>query len=292
MSYPKSPPDLSALVTQAKSHHKLQDKITGQVVGYALLVTDQPVTADQIHLVPWHHGDQLHVEDRQEMVLASDLDLSQDSSVNGTIEEECSTISNDIHDTSVNCEPILEPLESPSLPLSSSSTSPDLAAITPVSSLSSFESSSSSFYTNIRQAPSSLNLVTQSLASEIAASMTEKKASSTTSSSAVGMSQHRKRSLEGESEEKLKSQKTEAQGQFLPGMPGRYDSFYEDVSEAGVEKKYRRIKCLLCGNGKLLSLGNFHRHIKSMHEPPVKCEGCGKQFSGQQIKIHSKGCRK
>jgi len=263
--------------------------MTGQLLGYALLVTDQPVTADQIHLVPWHRGDQLHGEDRQEMVLASDLDLSQDSSVNGTIEEECSTISNDIHDTSVNFEPNLEPVESPPLSLSSSSTSPNLVAIKPVSSLSCFESSSPSFHTNIRQAPSSINLVTQSLASEIAASMTEKK---TTSSSAVGKLQHRKRSLEGGSEGKLKSQKTEVQGQFLPGMPGRYDSFYEDVSEDGVEKKYRRIKCLLCGNGKLLSLGNFHRHIKSMHEPPVKCEGCGKQFSGQQIKIHSKGCRK
>ena len=89
-----------------------------------------------------------------------------------------------------------------------------------------------------------------------------------------------------------KSQKTEGQGKFLPGIPGRYDSFYEDVFEEGVEKKYRRVKCLLCGNGKLLSLGNFHRHIKTMHEPPVKCEGCGKEFSGQQIKKHIKVCYK
>jgi len=288
----KPPPDLSTLVTQAKSHHKLQDKVTGQVVGYALLMTDQPVTADQVHLVPWYGEDQLQVGCRQDTVLASDLDLSQDSSINGTIEEECSSISNDIHEISVNCEPILELLECPSPNLTSSSTSSNLASITPVSSLSSLESPSPPVYTNIRQVPSSLNLVTQSLASEIAASLSEKKATSSTSSTAVGMSQHRKRSLEGESEEKLKSQKTEAQRQFLPGMPGRYDSFYEDVSEDGVEKKYRRVKCLLCGNGKLLSLGNFHRHIKTMHEPPVKCEGCGKEFSGEQIKKHIKVCHK
>ena len=292
MSSPQPPLDISSLVTKAKSHHKLLDKVTGQVVGYALLVTDQPVTADQVHLVPWHEGDLLQVQGRQEMVLASDLDLSQDSSINGTIEEECSTISNDVHDTSVNCEAILEPLESPSLNLSSSSTSPNLAAITPVSSLLGLESSSPPSNTIIRQVPSSLNLVTQSLASEIAASINDEKATSSTGSSAVGMTQYRKRNLEGGNEEKLKSKKTESQGQFLPGMPGRYDSFYEDVSEDGVEKKYRRVKCLLCGNGKMLSLGNFYRHIKTMHEPPVKCEGCGKEFSGEQIKKHIKVCHK
>ena len=256
MSSPQPPLDISSLVTKAKSHHKLLDKVTGQVVGYALLVTDQPVTADQVHLVPWHEGDLLQVQGRQEMVLASDLDLSQDSSINGTIEEECSIISNDVHDTSVNCEAIFDPLESPSLNLSSSSTSPNSASITPISSLSGLESYSPPSNTIIRQVQSSLNLVTQSLASEIAASINDEKATSSTGSSAVGMSQHRKRSLEGGNEEKLKNQRTEAQGQFLPGMPGRYDSFYEDVSEDWVEKKYRRVKCLLCGNGKLLSLGN------------------------------------
>jgi len=258
--------------------------VTGEVVGYALLVTDQPVTADQVHLVPLHEGDQLQVEGRQEMVLTSDLDLSQDSSINGTIEEECSNISNDIHDTSVNCEPILEALESPFPNLPLSSTSPNLTANTLVSSLSNHDSSSPPSNTIIRQLPSSLNLVTQSLASEIAASLIDKKA---TSSTVPGMSQNRKRSLEGGSEEK-----TGGLGQFLREMPGRYDLFYEDVSEEGLEKKYRSVKCLLCGNGKLLSLGNFHRHIKTMHEPPVKCEGCGKEFSGQQIKKHIKVCFK
>eukprot|EP00092_Neocalanus_flemingeri_P025862 GFUD01028029.1.p1 GENE.GFUD01028029.1~~GFUD01028029.1.p1 ORF type:complete len:296 (-),score=54.42 GFUD01028029.1:91-891(-) len=75
---------------------------------------------------------------------------------------------------------------------------------------------------------------------------------------------------------------------FLPGMQGRYDAFYEDAFEEGVERKHRRVKCLLCGDGRLLSLGNFHRHIRTIHEPPVKCDTCGMEFSGEQIKVHKR----
>eukprot|EP00092_Neocalanus_flemingeri_P039678 GFUD01043210.1.p1 GENE.GFUD01043210.1~~GFUD01043210.1.p1 ORF type:complete len:272 (-),score=45.39 GFUD01043210.1:88-819(-) len=74
----------------------------------------------------------------------------------------------------------------------------------------------------------------------------------------------------------------------LPGMQGRYDAFFEHVYEKGVDKRLRRVKCLLCGDGRLLSLENFHRHIKRIHEPPVKCDTCGREFSGEQIKVHKR----
>ena len=71
-----------------------------------------------------------------------------------------------------------------------------------------------------------------------------------------------------------------------------FDPFIEIVDE-GREKKLQRVKCLLCGNGRLLSLGNFSRHMKAIHEPPVTCEKCGKEFSGEQMRTHRRksGCK-
>eukprot|EP00092_Neocalanus_flemingeri_P021540 GFUD01023362.1.p1 GENE.GFUD01023362.1~~GFUD01023362.1.p1 ORF type:complete len:173 (-),score=51.10 GFUD01023362.1:61-579(-) len=44
------------------------------------------------------------------------------------------------------------------------------------------------------------------------------------------------------------------------------DAFFEDVSEEELAGKDRIGKCLLCGDGALLSLGNFYLHIKDIHE--------------------------
>jgi hypothetical protein len=118
---------------------------------------------------------------------------------------------------------------------------------------------------------------------------------STSSSSGSEMhvaGQQKRNETESSDEDGEGGGQMEVQGQFLPGRPGRHEVFFEDVSEVGVEKKYRKVHCLLCGDGKLLSLGSFHKHIKSMHEPPVKCEGCGKEVSaGEQLRRHIKQCR-
>ena len=115
------------------------------------------------------------------------------------------------------------------------------------------------------------------------------------SSSEMPMAGQQNKNEPGRSDEDEKGEcgkHFEVQGQFLPGRPGRYEVLYEDMSEVGVEKKYRKVHCLLCGDGKLLSLGSFHKHIKSMHEPPVKCESCGKEVSaGEQMRRHTKLCQ-
>merc|ERR1719452_397449 len=69
-----------------------------------------------------------------------------------------------------------------------------------------------------------------------------------------------------------------------PGINSRFSPFYELLPQEGGEN--RRVRCMLCGDGKILSLQNFHRHIKAIHEPPVKCEVCGRLFNGEQIKVH------
>ena len=44
----------------------------------------------------------------------------------------------------------------------------------------------------------------------------------------------------------------------------RYQYFYEEAVNPGSESK--KVRCLLCGNGSVLSLGSFSRHVFRVHE--------------------------
>jgi len=73
----------------------------------------------------------------------------------------------------------------------------------------------------------------------------------------------------------------------------KYECFLEEV-ESGKklktlkwkEKRYRKVRCLLCGDGTIVTYGNFARHVKIFHEPPVICEICHTEFNGVMIVNH------
>jgi len=61
----------------------------------------------------------------------------------------------------------------------------------------------------------------------------------------------------------------------------KYGNFFEFTDD-----KYR---CLLCGNF-VKHKGNMAGHVKRVHEPDVKCETCGKDFSAFHIENHQAIC--
>merc|ERR1719318_766056 len=77
----------------------------------------------------------------------------------------------------------------------------------------------------------------------------------------------------------------DSDGQFLPGAVGRYDAFLEDVYPDMKLKtlKFKKVRCVLCGDGRVFSYCNIGRHIKAVHEPPVTCEICQKEFNVVQL---------
>ena len=73
--------------------------------------------------------------------------------------------------------------------------------------------------------------------------------------------------------------------------PGKYTSFYTDVGVDQPEnRKLKRVRCLLCPGEKTLAFGNFGEHVKGSHMPPVQCTDCGGEYSGASIKRHRKIC--
>jgi len=60
-----------------------------------------------------------------------------------------------------------------------------------------------------------------------------------------------------------------------------YGNFFEFTQD-----KYR---CLLCGNF-VKYKGNMAGHVKRVHEPDVKCEKCGRDFSALHIQNHQAAC--
>jgi hypothetical protein len=71
------------------------------------------------------------------------------------------------------------------------------------------------------------------------------------------------------------------------GNVGKYDCFMEEV-EPGKKLKYRRVRCLLCGDGRIIGFGNFGSHVKALHEPPVVCEICQKECNAMAIVTHKR----
>eukprot|EP00092_Neocalanus_flemingeri_P050369 GFUD01058192.1.p1 GENE.GFUD01058192.1~~GFUD01058192.1.p1 ORF type:complete len:328 (-),score=79.13 GFUD01058192.1:69-1052(-) len=316
MSSFEAKPDLDTLMNQSKSQHTIRDKSTGQVLGYALMFTDQAVSAEQVQLVPWqgieHHpldgAVQPHcaIRDGPDDVLVSDLDLSQISSRNETMEEDLSSQANDEMEVQGNLSPTSKPRQNENNPQAGSDAvksqtapgflpgnqTPPVSTSAPSNSFDSVtgttESTAGTFNQKLFTSPSASNISKPLVFTKLETLTSDSVANlggDITNISQTSSELNGKRNLEENVDTNSKKKKV-----FLPGMKGRYDAFYEDSSDEGVAKQYRRVKCLLCGDGRLLSLGNFHRHIKAIHEPPVKCDTCGREFNGEQIRIHKKKC--
>ena len=99
MSVPSCIQDMKTLLDQSKTLYTMTDKLSGQVYGYAFMLTDDTVSLDQVQLLPWQapgqgHGDiqpdrkvESESHDLVPGSLESDLDISEDSSVNSTVED-------------------------------------------------------------------------------------------------------------------------------------------------------------------------------------------------------------
>merc|ERR1719470_541903 len=116
-----------------------------------------------------------------------------------------------------------------------------------------------------------------------------------TSAEALGHEVVNKRKSEAElvPVKKMYFEKTETAGKVV----GKYRSFYSEVAESQAADKFRpknirKVRCLLCTDGRILSIGNFGEHCKAYHEPPVKCTSCGREFRAKKIGNHMKMCGK
>ena len=81
-------------------------------------------------------------------------------------------------------------------------------------------------------------------------------------------------------------------GNHGSGFP-KYQALY---TEEGVDQpenvvpKTRRVRCLLCTDGRTIVVGNFGMHVKALHLPDVKCEDCGQDIKASRVNFHKKTC--
>ena len=81
---------------------------------------------------------------------------------------------------------------------------------------------------------------------------------------------------------------------LLSGRAGKYAAFFTEVDVTHPKlRKYKRhklVRCLLCSEEKVLTVSNIGRHLQNVHEQPVLCNSCGKEFSSARISDHRKIC--
>ena len=75
------------------------------------------------------------------------------------------------------------------------------------------------------------------------------------------------------------------------GNFGKYDLFVDFLEERNHRgSKYnRKVRCKLCGDGRIHSYGNYRRHLHAIHEPSVFCEICNAEFTQKRcLAVHKK----
>jgi len=286
MSLPCSIQDnMKKVLGKSKMVYTITDKFSGQPSGYAFMLSDSFVSLDQVQLLPWQapqsSGD-IHPDRERELEsrglapgsLASDLDISEDSSVNSTVED-CLSVSGDTR----KVEEIVD--------MSSSSrvnaTDNDITEATQIDvDVTKFSAN----INNWNSAPLIFNSgksVAQTLAAEITSKLVaEKRAASRNLSPSV---------MDGESFGSTTSSK-ESQVKRKPGgIQSSVAAFFTDVGVTQPEgSKNRFVRCLLCKKEKIVGFKNFRRHVRAIHEPPVECDMCGREYSSDRMSFHRKIC--
>jgi len=266
--------DMKVALNKAKAKYTIKDKFSGEVLGYAFMLTDGKVSLDQVELDPWHHH-ALDPGPEPEYIppakipgsLESDLDISEDSSVNSTADEILSIPDcNANKDVSENVE-ILKNVDS--------------STIT--------REANDDMKTRQVAASSSIQSVTQTIASQIAAQLAAGEIHKSFSRIEPGREK-------GEvSQDQICSERIAPTTRFVPGH-GRYGAFYTDegVAQPNVKKykNHKLVRCLLCKEEKILALSNFGGHCQTVHEPPVQCSVCGLEFTSARIRTHKQICRR
>jgi len=286
MSLPVSIQDeMKNILGKSKMVYSITDKLSGQPSGYAFMMSDNFVSLDQVQLLPWQapqsSGDiQPDREGESESrslapgSLASDLDISEDSSVNSTVEDGLS-----VTGETRKVEEILDMSSSSRVDTTDNDITEASQTDVDVAKLSANNNN------NWNSAPLVFNSgksVVQTLAADIASKLVaEKRAASRNSSPSV---------MDEESFGSAKSSR-ESPVKRKPGVQSSVAAFCTDVGFTQPEgKKVKFVRCLLCKKENIVSIKNFRRHVRAIHEPHVECDICGGEYSSEKMRMHRKIC--
>jgi len=294
---------MTAILHQAKSCYTITDKFTGEVLGHAFMQVEGQVTTDQLQLLPFQvvdveddHLPPSNASDSEKTkfpgTLESDLDLSEDSSMNATVEDEI---------YSQPCAMINKPDMLSTLPTSEADFENNVVQSRLVPSYEvSFASepsvpqTSSNSFQQVASSPVPAKSVIQSFAAQIASKMSSQmnkpNVKEARDDEHEDMDQQVTRKRKTDSDEQPPSKKVNL-GSGFP-FP-KYQALYTDEGveqPENVVSKNRRVRCLLCTDGRTLVVGNFGGHVKALHLPDVKCEDCGQDVKASRVNYHKKIC--
>jgi len=293
--------DMKKVLDKSKKVYTITNKLSGQPSGYAFMLSDSFVSLDQVQLFPWQapqsHGDlQSDKEGESESrglpsgSLASDLDISEDSSVNSTVEDGLSVSGRELCDIKV--EEILDMSG-----VSKVDTDSNITEDTQIDAVedTKFDAKNN----NWSSAPSVFNSgttyksVAQTLAAEIASKLVEEKRLSSRNLSQSALEESSFGSSKSSRETPVKQKcDPSAPGKISSSIQYRYGAFFTEVGVTQPENytKGKLVRCLLCKGERTIGVANFVRHLRTMHEPPVECDTCGGEFSSVRISVHKKVC--
>jgi len=274
--------NMKKVLGKSKMVYTITDKLSGQHSGYAFMLSDSFVSLDQVQLLPWQapqsYGD-IQPDREGESgsrglapgSLASDLDISEDSSVNSTVEDGLSVTG----DTR-KVEEILD--------MSSGSKVNTGNDITEDKLIDADVTKFSVSYNNWNSAPlvfKSGKSVAQTLAAEIASKLVAEK---------TAISRHLSPSVMDEESFGPTKSSWESPVKRKPGVQSSVAAFFTDVGVTQPEGKNKFVRCLLCKKERIICEKNFRRHVRTIHEPPVECDICGVEYSSERIRVHKKIC--
>jgi len=273
---------MKKVLSKSKMVYSITDKFSGQPSGYAFMLSDSFVSLNQVQLLPWqapHSSGDIQPDREGESEsrslapgsLASDLDISEDSSVNSTVEDGLS-----VTGETRKVEEILDMCSSSRINTTDNDFTEASQTDVDVTKLSANNNN------NWNSAPLVFNSgksVVQTFAAEIAAKLVgEKRADSKNSV------------MDEESFGSTKSSR-ESPVKRKPGVQSSVAAFYSDVGFTQPEgKKVKFVRCLLCKKENVVSIKNFRRHVRAIHEPHVECDICGGKYSSERMSVHRKIC--
>merc|ERR1719318_2063075 len=153
---------------------------------------------------------------------------------------------------------------------------------------------SSNSFQQVASSPVPAKSVIQSFAAQIASKMSSQMKKHDVKESRddedEDMDQQLTRKRKTDSDEQPPSKKVN----LGSGFPyPKYQALYTDEGveqPENVVSKNRRVRCLLCTDGRTLVVGNFGGHVKALHLPDVRCEDCGQDVKASRVNYHKKIC--
>jgi len=268
---------MKKVLEKTKMVFTITDKLTGQTSGYALMLSDSFVSPDLIQLLPWQashsHGD-IQPDREGESVsrgltpgsLASDLYISEDSSVNSTVEDELSLSIQEISDVSSG---------------SRVKTNNDVREATEVDVDD--DAKFRAYYNNppiFNTGTSHKSSLAQTFAAEISSKLAAEKRAVSRNVCQSFMDEDSFGSTKSSRESAIKqTYEQSVPGKSSQGIQSKYAAFFTDVGVTQPDnRKGKLVKCLLCE--KEIGSKHYGRHLRAVHKSSVEC-GYDQSVSGK-----------